>query len=508
MLAIGLLVFRDYGISWDEPQQRNIGAVSLKYVLSLIAPQAMTGDLQQLPDLQDFADRDYGVGFELPAFAAEKLLGLTSTQSIYFFRHLLNYLVFLIGVGATYSMAARRHGAWQAGLLAALLLYFSPRIFAESFYNDKDIIFMAAFALAACTMLALFRKPDFKSAFWHALATAWALDIRIMAIVMVPATLFVLAARAFQQRDLAARLSVLFTCWLAATFAFHVATFPFLWADPFGNFIAVFQHMAHFRWTGPELFLGEMIDGTRPPWHFALVWIGVTTPPLVLLLFAAGIFAVACNVLLKWTDETLEDITSLGLCVAPVLAVIVLHAIIYNGWRHLYFIYPFMILIAVRGAFIIWNRLRQHRMAAGAALVILASLFTVTGIWMWKTHPNQHVYFNALAGPGAGDRFEHDVWGLSNRAAVEYILAHDASPFISIAPMSNTPLENALLMLTDEQKRRIHVLRYADFTTYILNNYQIVPSRDDTAMLKTHDLYYQAQVDGDKLVSVFRRKMP
>jgi len=100
-----------------------------------------------VPDLPDYRDKDYGVGFELPAYAGERLLGLNTTQSIYFFRHFLTYLVFVAGVMATYGIAAQRHRSWQAGLLTAALLYLSPRIFADGFYNNKDIVFMAAMAL-------------------------------------------------------------------------------------------------------------------------------------------------------------------------------------------------------------------------------------------------------------------------------------------------------------------------------------------------------------------------
>ena len=126
LLALGLLLFRDYGMSWDEEQSRTNGMVSAKYAFSLVAPDLITEELRAVPDLATYQDRDYGVGFELPAYAGEKLLGLTSTQSIYFYRHLLTYLVFALGVMATYGMAARRHGSWMAGLLAAALLYLSP----------------------------------------------------------------------------------------------------------------------------------------------------------------------------------------------------------------------------------------------------------------------------------------------------------------------------------------------------------------------------------------------
>ena len=33
-LCIGLFIFRDYGISWDGPLQRDIGTVSVNYIVN------------------------------------------------------------------------------------------------------------------------------------------------------------------------------------------------------------------------------------------------------------------------------------------------------------------------------------------------------------------------------------------------------------------------------------------------------------------------------------------
>ena len=42
---------------------------------------------------------------------------------------------------------------WRIGLLSALFLVLTPRFFAESFYNSKDIVFMAVFAVGMNTTI-------------------------------------------------------------------------------------------------------------------------------------------------------------------------------------------------------------------------------------------------------------------------------------------------------------------------------------------------------------------
>jgi hypothetical protein len=92
-------------------------------------------------------------------------------------------------VAALYQLARRRFGDWRLGLLGALLLVLSPRLFAEFFYNDKDVVFMAFFVIATNTSVAFVARPSWRRAAWHALACAFAIDARIMGVLLPIATL-------------------------------------------------------------------------------------------------------------------------------------------------------------------------------------------------------------------------------------------------------------------------------------------------------------------------------
>ena len=69
VLALGLLLVRDFGLSMDENQQRDIGMISLKYVGQMVNPAWVLADHDfdkyNVP-LGQFYDRDYGVAFETP----------------------------------------------------------------------------------------------------------------------------------------------------------------------------------------------------------------------------------------------------------------------------------------------------------------------------------------------------------------------------------------------------------------------------------------------------------
>ena len=115
---MGLLLFRGYGLSMDENQQRDIGMISLKYVAQKISPAWVASDgnfdKYQVP-LPEFYDRDYGVAFETPVCYAERLIGFDDDGNKFLFRHLCTFLVCFGGLIAVYQLANRRFRDWRLG---------------------------------------------------------------------------------------------------------------------------------------------------------------------------------------------------------------------------------------------------------------------------------------------------------------------------------------------------------------------------------------------------------
>ena len=162
-------------------------------------------------------------------------------KNVFMFRHLLTFLVALAGIYAVQRMAERRFSDWRIGLLAALFLVLTPRLFAKSFYNSKDVVFMAFFAIAMNTTIAFVLKPRLKIAFLHALASAVAIDVRIVAIILPAATVAILIVRLLKRE-----LPIPVTCraltvYLGAACILVTAMWPWLWSDPIHNFRSSLQ---------------------------------------------------------------------------------------------------------------------------------------------------------------------------------------------------------------------------------------------------------------------------
>jgi len=507
-LLVGVLIHTDYGVSWDEPISRTNGLVNLKYVHATLVPGTAIVGMDDVPDLENWADKDYGVAFELPLVAVERALGV-GEEDLYPFRHLVIFLFSVLGILAVYGVARFVYEDWRLGVLAALMLMLSPRIFGESFYNSKDIIFMAAIAMAIYTFTRMVTKPGLLLAIFHGWMSAFAIDVRIMGITIVAATIGILVVRAVKKDFPASRVLTCLLAYLVATAIFVVALFPYLWADPAGHFMDALGSMARFRWNGWVLYLGNHYLAAQLPWHYLPVWILVTTPltfsALMMVGAVHGVRTLSTNRIALWVSEIqMLELSYLALLFVPTIAIIAMRAVVYDGWRHLYFIYPSFVLVAVAGFAALMRRGRTSHFLKIAVSVGLVLTFVSNGYWMVQSHPLQNVYFNALAGRHWKERFDVDYWGMGNRAALEAIIKADGRRVISIKAISATPLDRALLSMPVDDRERFVFSTPESKPEFILTNYRFAKFCEGMCDLTDYALFYQKKIGGEVIVSVFR----
>jgi hypothetical protein len=193
-LVTGLLAFKDYGISFDETISRQNGLVTAKYLIKKagIAGFENNAAFQSLFDLHAYADKDYGVVFELPLVVLERVMGIEDNNSagLWYMRHLCTFLVFYLGVIYFYHLVKLRFNSQPLALLGCFFLVVSPRIFAESFYNGKYIIFLAFFIIATFYLIRFLRRKTVFSGVLLGLAAALSTDTRILGILIPCVAIF------------------------------------------------------------------------------------------------------------------------------------------------------------------------------------------------------------------------------------------------------------------------------------------------------------------------------
>jgi hypothetical protein len=259
---------------------------------------------------------------------------------------------------------------------------------------------------------------------------------------------------------------------------------PTLWRDPVGSFWHALQTMSRFPWDQRVLYRGALIPATDLPWHYAPVWIAITTPLAYLAAFAAGVPATLARWMREWRRPAPPsgafELVVLGWLFVPVVSVIALGSVLYDAWRQLFFVYPALLLIAMHGGMWIARTARERwhalpvRAAALAALALAA--IDVAGVLRFTiaAHPHAHVYFNSLAGGVAGARFryEMDYWGVSYRAGLEAMLRHDGGalvPYLAADPVGVWSAQ----ALPYGERQRLRPVESLDHAKYFVGAYRL-----------------------------------
>lgn len=479
LTLIGVANFRKFGISWEAPALRLNGGNAAIYIADLLDLNIIPDYYRQFAPLGMNGMADHGVAYDVPLVLIERILGLSDTMMIYQFRTLINFLVFLIGTYAIYSMATRRFNSRNIGLFAASIFVLSPRIFAAGFYSPSDMIFASFFALGINYSIKFLKDNRISSAILAGLISGFATDIRLLGIVAGPIILTSYILHNYQLR----KLKVKGLLYYSGAFIFSVYLFfPYLWANPLVRFIEVFRSLSKYNWAGKDLYFGEHIAANNLPWHYIPVWIAITTPIFYLICFALGVFSILnrINLFRRLDFQSLQDLIFLGLFIFPIITVIFLNSVLYDSWRHLFFVYPFFVLVAVKGWTSFFKTKKQNSKLFTLKIAVTVTCLLQVIFWMALNNPKEYLYFNCLAGrANLQQKWEMDYLGLANKDVIEYIFAHTQQQKVTVGVGSFTPFDMSLKVVPKELRDRMTVVSISSHPDYIINNF-----RDTSADLK------------------------
>ena len=421
-LFTGLSIYKDYGISWDEPISReNNGVLNYKFIT--------TNDNKQLLKSME---KYHGPAFEIFLAGIENIFGLKNTREIYPTRHLFTFLVFAIAVLFFYLICFRYMKSQWVSLAGVAFLVLSPRIFADAFYNYKDLVFMSFLIINLYTALRFLEKKNFLTSLTHALITGIVIDIRILGVIIPCFTFLSLFFEFIKNRfsrKMILKSFLFYSFFLVGTI---ILCWPVLWMNPLKHFILSLKEMSNYPWVGKVLFNGEIFLGTPVPWYYIPYWILISTPILYSILFFTGLLFLVRKLFFKVRLSTFEWL-NIYVFFIPLFTIIILKSIVYDGWRHLYFIYPSFLIVALIG---LDNLIRSIyfkkylKIIVSACVLFLVYIFVIMILY----HPYENVYFNFIAGKSlkeARQKFDVDYWGLSYKEGLEYVLKNDSSKKIN-----------------------------------------------------------------------------
>jgi hypothetical protein len=397
LLPIMILASFDFGVTWDEKSRHRYGELIWEFFRGLRA--------RNTTYVED-GGHLYGGLFDTICAATEKYVPVNR----YVLRHAINAAFGWAGAVYVGRLAGRLFGQW-AGVLALMLIAISPRYLADSMNNPKDLPFAAATAavLYYCsTMSPRWPYLSRSTAIKIILALAVALNIRAAALLYLGyfgllVGALVLAERQFQRR----RLLDTFLRVLGITAGVLVlgtAFWPWAMVSPLTRPIEALLSFANAPYGADVLFRGRPVPSDDLPWYYVPIWLLISTPPVVLVgLVLATLFT---------KREWLPTLYALAVVAfLPIMLVIVRHSTLYDGIRHLLFIYPVLVVLAAAGWTAALSRRDPLVRRITAVLLVIGMIEVLT--FDIRAHPNESAYFNGLVGgpKGAFSKYDMDYWG-------------------------------------------------------------------------------------------------
>jgi len=331
---------------------------------------------------------------------------------------------------------------WIVGVLASLLMLFSPRIFGESMFNGKDIPFAAGFAMGLYYLLCLLQDLTQRKKIWK-IATLFGISWGIIfgmrsagSLLFVAYTgLFIIvyyvvnkAERQLLFADQYRLLKQFCLSLLLASligFALGIFAWPFGLQAPISNLFIALEEMTHRETVLRVLFEGKYTQSNILPWYYEFKWILLTSPVVVIL--GIGIFLILLPRGLK-AYGVFPLFFLVFSAIFPICYIIYKKSNVYDTWRHVFFVYPYWVVLAALGADQLQSFIKGKLswLPYGLAAV---GLFPVI-LWTVKEHPNQYVYFNAFAGgvQGAFGNYDLDYYQVSGRQSAQWILKNVKRP--------------------------------------------------------------------------------
>ncbi len=537
ILIIGGICVSSYGMSWDEIQEHDIMLSSVKEYVRVFAGDDAVKDLKlaSIEDISTNIERDHGEA----VFYITAPLGLIfpdDIRPIYLIKHIYTFLIFFGALICLYLLIKNLTGRRIFGVLGVLLMFLSPRMFAESFYNVKDMVLLCLVIISFYFGHQFIEKKKFIWAVWFGIAAAFTANTRVMGFWLIGLVgllyiiMMIYNAIAKKEKPLKP-----FLVGLLAVVVFFVAYYiitPAAWQNPREFFEYTYKQSLNFnRWTGFVLYQGDIYNNAvHPlPWHYIPVMIAITTPIITVLLIAFGAFDSVIGIFRKKIKTFLDGdrkyyLLMLIFVVVPLVTSIMKKSNVYNGWRHFYFVFGPMIVLAVGGVKTLIE-IKKPKVTKIITAVICAQLVFSAG-WIALHSGLQFAYYNVVAFNCEKD-YEQDYWNVSVKNCLEMLV--DNAPDGEIVKVSaidfasNDGLRKGAMMLSEKYAKRVKVISQdrmiKDGAKYLISNptyrklsemeYERYPDMPEPY---DYDLYFvyncAVKVDGRNIMEVYTMKNP
>ena len=506
-----LFIVDDYGVSQDEYAARIHGFVTLRYLGELMLPE-FTNSVLGNKNIQllntDYVGKSYGSYYSAFHGILEVIFNVKDKYNQFLLRHYSNFIIYFISLIFFYKTLLVITNNKYISLIGFLFLALTPRIFANSFYNNIDIFFLSIVIISSYFFLKFYLNQNYKNLLLCSLFTALIVDHRIAGIYFLfQNSLFIFLLAQNENKNY--RKKIYFIClYFLSSSIFIYLFWPFLWTNPINNFFMAFQEMSKWDYIIQSFFNGKFYLSSSLPGHYIPQWIAITTPLFFIIFFFIGLFYILKNSLRNSDNLTKLFILNLYfffVILGHLVVIFVFQPNLYNGWRHFYYLYPSIVILAIYG---LHNLIiKNNKINSFLFFIFIINILYLLN-WNFNNHPNQQVFFNSFADKDFNKKFDMDYWALSNKQQLHKILEIDKRKKIEIYNLSENKLFYSLFSLKEDERNRFNIASSIDKADYVITNYYIFDEKqkNELSLLDKFHRYNDITVDDVVISSLYKNQ--
>jgi len=475
LFCIGFNIFSDYGVSLDEDAYIYNGLIEYNFLRNFFYSESFNF-VNEYNNYINNTEKLSNLFYLLVFFIRD-----ISFLNIHQISHMLNFCIFLLSCYFFYLLIYKRFSSKLLAYLAIVIILTTPRIFAESFYNARDLFYMSFLVINIYLFNRLLENFNIRNIIFFSFISAICLNLRIFSLIFFILSLFILILEFESSKKVKVLVFNIFLVFFLTFLIFFVIT-PYYWNDPVINFFKYYfsdlSTTNEIRIT--NIFLGDLYSSQNSPWYYFIIWIVFTVPVIYIFLFFLGFLKSLIYYLMKlinlkentniWSSKNeLIDFYIVFSFILTFFLITRFGKINVDGWRHLYFLYPLIIYCI----FIFLDSLKKFKNIYLSIIFILFTQALLSSIWIYRNHPYQYVYFNFLETINEKINFDLDYWGISNYNIYKYILSKENDDQITIGTVSFNDLNDNYNILDEKDRSRIKITNYENSPTYLIDNYRI-----------------------------------
>ena len=518
--VIGCFCFDDYGCGPDEGMERQTSLVNYRYVVEKlnlpVSPESKKW-MEWLPNLHEYRDRYYGTAVHIPVVLIESLTNFTmEADAFYSMRHFYTFLNFYLSMICFYQLLKRRFANRCLAICGVLIMMLTPRFFAESFYNNKDVLFLAWYIFSIFFILRWLRRFSFRDAVFAGVILAFTCNTRFNGIALIPIAGLFWLIQMIKNPNARGHIFLSFVVLMfSAGICFYIIT-PNFWETPLKTLSETFLFNKHHPNHGSDgnLFFGNLVDSTTIR-SFIPVWMAITIPTGYILFSGFGFFSWFVGVMKDkgktlFSEKGTADLFMVLSAGFPVFVIIAMRVIIYDGWRHCYFAYAAIVYFAVYGLAHLL-KMENAPFHFNVKNVILAGTLSVSLcvnlVWIILNHPYEYDYFSLPARENP-QLFSGDYWGIASRDMFRFIakdISKQLRPVnVCISYSQSGSINEGLLPRNIRDLITVgYEVEEADYIVFSRDN-----KRSDSETFPGFEKVFTVRVDKDEIAAVYKRQTP